>query len=120
MYLFCERGDTVTYTFQIYDGDSPRDLSRDLVRFTVKSDIDDLDGVALLLFKSSTTGITILPQTGSTLGQFTVTIHPADTTNYKAGFVGVWDVQLTLADASVVTPLQGDIVFPGDVTRGTG
>ncbi|MDE2099158.1 MAG: hypothetical protein KGL39_18025 [Patescibacteria group bacterium] len=119
MYLFCERGDTVSWTFQIYDGDLPRDLSGDLVQFSVKNSLDDADVSALLHFKSTTTGITILPQTGATLGQFLLTILPADTTSFKAGLEAYWDIQLTLSDGSVVTPFQGTIIFTGDVTKST-
>ncbi len=55
----------------------------------------------IVLTKATPTGITILAQSGLTLGQFTVDIHRADTLNLRAGTYyhgaartnsGVWDM----------------------------
>lgn len=120
MFLACMRGDTSTWTFEVFDGDSPRDLTGDFLRFTVKNALDDLDSQSLLRFSSTTSGLTVLPQSGTTLGQFTVTVLPADIASLAADLEAFWDIQLTLADGSVVTPFKGIIQFVGDVTHNTG
>lgn len=122
MNLSVRRGDTTTWTFEVSDDTDPsglRDLTGDFLRFTVKRHKSDADTAALLRLSSTTSGIAKLNQT-TNRGQFTVTVLHADTDAWDVDLVGYYDVQITLADGSVVTPFSGTFSAWGDVTINSG
>ena len=122
MLLTAIRGDTSTWTFKVLEDGFARDLTSDLIRFTVKADADDLDSEALIRLSSGTSGVTIaIPQSGSTKGEFDVTLLHADTVGFAKNLRAYWDVQIILSeDGTPVTPFYGDIMFVGDITHNTG
>ena len=119
MYLAVNRGDNVTWTFQVLDDGDPMDLTTlRRIRFTVKNKSDDADSDALIRLSDETSGVTVLTQSGDTLGQFTVSLTHADTkTLVTADYRCVFDIQLTYNDGSVQTPFMGEFFIAGDVTH---
>lgn len=119
MYLSVNRGDNITWTFQVLDDGDPMDLTTlRRIRATVKNRADDADSDALLRHSDETSGITVLTQSGDTLGQFQWSITHAETkTLVTADYRCVFDIQLTFNDGSVLTPFMGEFFFAGDVTH---
>lgn len=92
------RGETRTWKLTIWDADTEArvDLSAySDIQFEVKTDVETVDP-ALISKSKLTTGVTVLAQTGDTLGQLTVTVAPADTSgvNTPAGVFkyDVWGI----------------------------
>ena len=98
------RGDTRVFTVTMTnDAGAPLDLTDAEIAFTV----DDL------FDKSLGDGIAVAdPETGIA----TITIDPADTSSSDARRAYSYDVQVTLEDGSVKTPLRGQFVVTPDVT----
>lgn len=119
MFLTVNRGDNITWTFQVLDDGEPADLSAARrIRFTVKNKMDDADSDALIRLSDETSGVTVLTQSGDTLGQFEVSLTHADTkTLVTADYRCVFDCQITWDDGSVSTPFMGEFFIAGDVTH---
>ena|SRR3990167_5731914 len=120
MFLTIVRGDAWDETFQILWNGDPMDLNTcSLIRFTIKNDPEDLDSDALLRLSTGVGGVTILTQSGDTLGMLTVAITAAQLAAMLlvAGRRAFWDIQVLLNDGRPKTPLMGEVLFPGDITR---
>lgn len=88
-------GDSRTLTIAVVDGDGAAvNLTGASIEWGLWS---DADATTLLISKSTSSGITILTQSGDTLGKFRVTLAPADTSG-----------------------LQGDYRHEAEVTDGAG
>lgn len=72
------KGEDKTYRLTITDADNERvDITGFALQFEVKLDVGDADPA--IISKTVGAGITILTQSGSTLGQATVEVDSADT-----------------------------------------
>jgi len=103
--LTMTRGDTRTFTVTMTDAvGAPFDLTDADVAFSVED----------LFSKSVGDGIVVAdPETGVAV----ITVNPADTEGVEDRRRSYrYDVQLTLADGSVKTPLRGQFVVTPDVT----
>lgn len=84
------KGESRTLTVTVVDPDTgfPVDLSSvdwliAAIEFQVKADVETADPPAIA--KSIGSGITLLAQTGDTLGQAEIELEPADTSTLTAG-----------------------------------
>lgn len=76
------RGNDRTFKLTVKDSTGTAvDITGYTIEFQVKLLLDDLDPP--LISKSVSSGITILTQTGSTLGQATIELTPSDTANLE-------------------------------------
>jgi len=101
------RGDTRTLTLTLTDADGdPYDLTGAAVRFTVEGIVDKSlgDGIAVA---SPATGVAV------------ITINPADTENANGRHSYPYDVEVTFADGTVITPILGRFVLRPDVSTPT-
>lgn len=115
--LTCRKGDSYSQVFRVYFSGAPMDLGTvTLARFSIKTDPEeDLDSEALIRLSTGVGGVAILTQTGATKGQLRVTMTPAETLPLPVGRA-YWDLQLTLNDGSVYTPISGEVIVDGHVT----
>lgn len=98
------RGDTRTLTLTLTDADAdPYDLTGAAVRFTVGDLFDKAlgDGIAVA---APATGVAV------------ITIDPDDTETADARRSYPYDIEVTFADGTVVTPILGRFVIRPDVT----
>lgn len=114
--LVVRRGDDETIEFLIERDNVPYALDDVFVRFTVKRNYDDADSAALIRLSSSTSGVLKLSETG----RVNVTFPGVTTREFVANTTGVWDLQLTLLDGTVSTPVSGTVRFSNDVTKNPG
>ena len=118
MFLTIIRGDSFSTTFLVLSDGDPLDLGTvSLARFTVKEKVADADSAALVRLSTGVGGVTILTQSGDTLGMLTVSLTPTETAALTPTVQNaIWDLQLTLNDGSVHTPFMGEAEITGDVT----
>jgi hypothetical protein len=111
--MILRRGDTAPFLLTITDPATKArvDLSGALLWFTVKERITDDDADALYQVTESD-GITVLAQTGATLGQAYVTPPSA----LQPGAY-LYDVQVEDVANVVFTPISGTLWVQADVTR---
>lgn len=98
------RGDTRTLTLTLTDSDGdPYDLTGATVRMSVGSLFD----------KGPSDGIVVsAPLTGVAV----ITVNPDDTEGASARRSYPYDVEVTFADGTVITPILGRFVVRADVT----
>ena len=124
--LTIHRGDSWDETFEVLNGQDYMNLGVvALARFTIKNNKDDLDSEALIRLSTGVGGVTILTQDeappAGTLGCLRVDLTPADTRSLvSADYQAYWDLQLTLTNGKVYTPLRGEVTIEGDVTHNSG
>lgn len=92
----------------------PYDLTNATLRWTAKMNINDPDPGDLQHVSGVGTSITITDPVG---GKATHTITGDESDALTVAVPHKWDVQITAADGTVVTPLVGTITFTADVTR---
>lgn len=94
------------------------DLTAYSVWFTAKADRNDADADAVFMKTVAAGGIVLKTQSGGTLGGFTVTINPADTSGL--GYFDAtlyYDVQVKDASGHIYTADAGTLAVTLDVTR---
>ncbi len=104
------KGEDKTYRLTIFDADlDPVDISGFLVEFEVKVNTGDEDPA--VIEKSVGSGITILAQSGLTLGQAVIEIDPSDTSGITA-LIYKYDVVTidTTGERHVVIPPSNFVV----------
>ncbi|HZD67751.1 MAG TPA: hypothetical protein VFA45_02165 [Actinomycetes bacterium] len=98
------RGDSKTIGLDLIDSNGdPIDLTGADVVFTVGD----------IIQKTLSDGIVI---DEPSYGSVTISIDPSDTEGLTARRVWPYDIQVTLADGTVKTPVRGDYVLLPDVT----
>jgi len=107
------RGDTATFDFAVFIDGVAANLTGASIFFTVKTSYAVADG-AKTFQKTIGAGITVL---NAAQGTFRLKIDPADTAALSVSSPYVWDVQLKLADNSIITPdgLSGVFALAPDV-----
>jgi hypothetical protein len=98
------RGDTRTLTLTLTDAEAmPYDLTGAAVRMTVGSLFDKALGDGIVVAD---------PDSGIAV----ITINPDDTEDARARISYPYDVEVTVADGTVITPILGRFVVRADVT----
>lgn len=100
------RGDTTQWTFLIWS-DASKTTPVDLTGYTAKAQLRDRPG-----------GSTIVPTTVDIIIPNTL-VMTLDSTDSKNTVNGVWDLQLTSPDSTVVTIVAGQVTVTPDVTDST-
>lgn len=80
----CNVGEDALFTLTVYqaDGTTPQNLTG----WTMATYISLPGGLSPLITKTTGTGMTILTQSGGTLGQVTILISRSDTINLQPGY----------------------------------
>lgn len=107
------RGDTAVFSFAVTVDGAIADLTGAAIFLTIKAKYSDADS-AKILQKTIGAGITVI---SAALGTFSVKFDPPDTNTLSVITTYVWDVQLKLADNSIITPdgLSGIFALSPDV-----
>lgn len=114
------RGDDDDFTITALDATGAAvDLTGTTLIWTVKRSRTDPDSAAVIQKKSSDGGITILTQSGATLGQATINLAAADTSPLTHQTMGYWDLQVVDAAGKVQTLSTGTLMILLDVTVAT-
>ena len=107
-----KRGDTRTidFTFTESDGTTPINLTGGKVFFTANASAAPTDDSAAVISKSTTTF------SGAALGQCSITLDAADTTNVTPGTYN-YDAQFVSSGGVVVSSPTGTLIISADITR---
>lgn len=120
--LVAYRGDTtvLTVTVNKADGSGAETITGYVFRFCIKRNLLDADADAVVRKDNAGEqgGVTILTQSGATLGQFTVTINPADTSGQPpVDQVLIYEVQSKDTGTNVETIARGVCHLLADAQR---
>lgn len=117
----CYRGDAWTRAYQPveHDGLTPTATPTDMTGWTGRMQVrDKVDGTVYLEASSANGRITTGPQDNGqgTSWNLLVFFSATDTRSLPAGFVGLYDIELTRPDGTVATWYHGAFCVEGDVT----
>jgi hypothetical protein len=112
------RGDDATFTVTANDSSGNAvDLSGTTLIWTAKRSKFDADADAVLQKKSSDGGVTILTQSGATLGQATITVDAVDTDSLTRQTFCFWDLEVVDGSGKVRTLATGTLMIQLDYSR---
>lgn len=109
------RGDTYRETWTIMNGANPSTIVGGKLYFTIKTNLTDVDGSAVLQLTSPSSGIVL---NDAANGKATLTITSAQTAAIAVGTYW-YDVQLKNSDNEITTLVRGRLTVDADVTIST-
>ena len=117
--ILIEQGATFEWGLRLLDGTGANapamDLSGLLLRMHIRSEVDS-PVILVSLSTAAGGGITILPQTGLTLGWLEIVIEAAATAAL-AFEAAVYDLELVQTNGRVIRVVQGAVSLSREVTR---
>lgn len=113
--LESRRGDTVNMVVHVTQSGLPFSLASVQVFFTLKTNLSDADGAALIA-KDSNAGVTI---TDADAGEAVVALFPSETVSLPLDVPFFWDIQVKTSAGEIFTVATGTLAFVQHVTQRT-